>query len=52
MSGFRNKVAVVTGADARALGGFVRLTGSGYQRVFAAVAGRVMPKSKRPGATG
>ena len=36
---------VLVGADARALDLLVRLTGSGYQRVVARVAGRMLPKT-------
>lgn len=36
---------ILVGADAKALDVLVRLTGSGYQRVVATVARRIMPKS-------
>lgn len=36
---------ILVGADAKALDALVRLTGSGYQRVVATVARRIMPKS-------
>jgi len=35
---------ILVGSDAKLLDGFVRLTGSGYQRVLATVAARVLPK--------
>lgn len=35
---------VLIGSDARALDALVRLTGSGYQRVVATVAGRMLPR--------
>jgi NADP-dependent 3-hydroxy acid dehydrogenase YdfG len=39
----KNKARVLVGADAKALDLIVRLTGSGYQRLISAVAGRLMP---------
>ncbi|GBE64299.1 acetoin dehydrogenase [Mycobacterium sp. MFM001] len=39
----KNKARVLVGADAKALDLIVRATGSGYQRLFAAVMGRAMP---------
>ena len=36
---------ILVGADAKALDALVRLTGSGYQRIVATVARRIMPKS-------
>lgn len=41
----RSKPRVLIGLDAKALDGWVRLVGPGYQRVVAILAGRVMPKS-------
>lgn len=44
LDGVRKKKArVLVGADAKALDIFVRLTGSGYQRVLAGLVGRLMP---------
>lgn len=43
-----NHGRVLIGLDARVLDGFVRLTGSGYQRVVSAVTGLTMPKAKTP----
>ncbi|HEY7052811.1 MAG TPA: SDR family oxidoreductase [Mycobacterium sp.] len=40
----KNKARVLVGADAQALDLLVRVTGSGYQRVVAAVASRVIPR--------
>ena len=40
----KNKAKVLVGADAKVLDMFVRVTGSGYQRVLTALAGRFMPK--------
>jgi NADP-dependent 3-hydroxy acid dehydrogenase YdfG len=42
----KNKARVLVGPDARALDLIVRITGSGYQRLFALATERVMPKSK------
>ncbi|MCV7419828.1 SDR family NAD(P)-dependent oxidoreductase [Mycobacterium yunnanensis] len=39
----KNKARVLVGADAKALDVIVRLTGSGYQRLFASVIARTMP---------
>ncbi|BBY31228.1 SDR family NAD(P)-dependent oxidoreductase [Mycolicibacterium sediminis] len=39
----KNKARVLVGADAKALDILVRLTGSGYQRLFASVIGKIMP---------
>jgi NADP-dependent 3-hydroxy acid dehydrogenase YdfG/pimeloyl-ACP methyl ester carboxylesterase len=39
----KDRARVLVGADAKILDVIVRLTGSGYQRVFGAVAGRVNP---------
>lgn len=39
----KNKARVLVGADAKALDLVVRLTGSGYQRLFAPVLGRMLP---------
>jgi NADP-dependent 3-hydroxy acid dehydrogenase YdfG len=39
----KNKARVLVGADAKALDVIVRLTGSGYQRLFASVIARAMP---------
>ncbi|AEF41771.1 SDR family NAD(P)-dependent oxidoreductase [Hoyosella subflava] len=41
----RNRARCLIGLDARALDLFQRATGSGYQRIFAATAGRVMKKA-------
>ncbi|MFC4605676.1 SDR family NAD(P)-dependent oxidoreductase [Rhodococcus kronopolitis] len=41
----KSKARVLIGADAKFLDAWVRLVGSGYQRVVAIIAGRVMPKS-------
>lgn len=43
----KNKPRVLIGADAKLLDAWVRLVGSGYQRVVAIVAGRALPKSNR-----
>jgi NAD(P)-dependent dehydrogenase (short-subunit alcohol dehydrogenase family) len=40
----KNKARVLVGADAKVLDLLVRLTGSGYQRVFPAVMGRLIPR--------
>lgn len=42
----KSKGRVLIGADAKFLDAWVRLVGSGYQRILATVAGRMMPKSK------
>ncbi len=42
----KKKARVLVGADAKALDAIVRLTGSGYQRLFMTVTGRLIP---RPG---
>ena len=42
----KNKARVLVGPDAKALDLIVRITGSGYQRLFALATARVMPKSK------
>lgn len=39
----KNRARVLVGADAKILDAVVRATGSGYQRLFAAVTGRLMP---------
>ena len=39
----KNKARVLVGADAKALDVIVRLTGSGYQRLFSSVIARAMP---------
>jgi NADP-dependent 3-hydroxy acid dehydrogenase YdfG len=39
----KNKARVLVGADAKVLDVLVRLTGSGYQQLFAPVLGRLMP---------
>jgi NADP-dependent 3-hydroxy acid dehydrogenase YdfG len=39
----KNKARVLVGADAKALDVIVRITGSGYQRLFASVIARAMP---------
>lgn len=39
----KNKARVLVGADAKALDVIVRITGSGYQRLFASVISRAMP---------
>ncbi len=39
----KNKARVLVGADAKVLDLIVRVTGSGYQRLFAAVTARAMP---------
>jgi NADP-dependent 3-hydroxy acid dehydrogenase YdfG len=39
----KNKARVLVGADAKALDIVVRITGSGYQRLFSSVIARVMP---------
>lgn len=41
----RSKPRVLIGLDAKALDGWVRLVGPGYQRIVAILAARVMPKS-------
>lgn len=40
----KGKAKVLVGADAKILDVFVRVTGSGYQRVLSTLAGRFMPK--------
>ena len=40
----KGKAKVLVGADAKILDAFVRVTGSGYQRVLTALAGKFMPK--------
>jgi short-subunit dehydrogenase len=40
----RGRPRVLVGLDAKLLDAFVRLTGSGYQRLFAKAAKRVVPK--------
>ncbi|MFD4182211.1 SDR family NAD(P)-dependent oxidoreductase [Rhodococcus sp. NPDC058514] len=42
----KGKARVLIGADAKFLDAWVRLVGSGYQRITAEIAGRVMPKAK------
>jgi NADP-dependent 3-hydroxy acid dehydrogenase YdfG len=42
----KNKARVLVGPDAKALDLVVRLTGSGYQRLFAPVLGRMKPPSR------
>jgi NADP-dependent 3-hydroxy acid dehydrogenase YdfG len=42
----KNKARVLVGPDAKALDLIVRATGSGYQRLFAAVLGRIMPSTR------
>ena len=42
----KNKARVLVGPDAKALDLVVRLTGSGYQRLFAPVVGRMKPASR------
>lgn len=39
----RNRARVLVGPDAKALDVLVRLTGSGYQRLFSTVVGRLLP---------
>jgi NADP-dependent 3-hydroxy acid dehydrogenase YdfG len=40
----RNKARVLVGPDAKVLDVIVRITGSGYQRLFSAVASKAMPR--------
>ncbi|MGC0363022.1 NAD(P)-dependent dehydrogenase (short-subunit alcohol dehydrogenase family) [Rhodococcus sp. 27YEA15] len=42
----KNRGRVLIGLDAKALDLWVRLVGSGYQRITAIVAGRILPKSR------
>ncbi|WP_025735345.1 SDR family NAD(P)-dependent oxidoreductase [Mycobacterium genavense] len=42
----KNKARVLVGTDAKILDALVRLTGSGYQRLFAPVTRRVVPRKK------
>ncbi|MGH3632700.1 SDR family NAD(P)-dependent oxidoreductase [Mycobacterium sp.] len=42
----KNKARVLVGPDAKVLDAIVRATGSGYQRLFSAVVGRMMPSSR------
>ncbi|OHU98425.1 SDR family NAD(P)-dependent oxidoreductase [Mycobacterium talmoniae] len=42
----KNRARVLIGPDARVLDLLVRITGSGYQRLFSAVTGRMMPASR------
>ena len=44
--GRKGKARVLIGADAQLLDAWVRLVGSGYQRIVADIAGRVMPKGR------
>lgn len=46
-----NRGRVLIGLDARVLDLFVRVTGSGYQRIVSTVTGIAMPKPKTPAAT-
>ena len=41
----KNKARVLVGPGARALDLFVRATGSGYQRIFPSIVGRLMPQA-------
>jgi short-subunit dehydrogenase len=41
----RNKARVLVGPGAGALDLFVRVTGSGYQRILPSIVGRVMPRA-------
>ena len=41
----KKRARVLVGADAKALDALVRLTGSGYQRVFPIVLGRLIPRN-------
>lgn len=40
----KNKARVLVGPDAKILDVIVRITGSGYQRLFSAVAAKAMPR--------
>ena len=42
----KNKAKVLVGTDAKILDAFVRASGSGYQRVLTALAGRYMPRMR------
>jgi short-subunit dehydrogenase len=42
----KNKARVLVGPDAKVLDLLVRLTGSGYQRLFSAAVSRMMPSSR------
>jgi hypothetical protein len=42
----KNKARVLVGPDAKVLDIIVRLTGSGYQRLFSAVTARAMPSQR------
>ncbi|MFF0815450.1 SDR family NAD(P)-dependent oxidoreductase [Rhodococcus sp. NPDC003318] len=42
----KGKARVLIGADAKLLDAWVRVTGSGYQRIVAEIAGRVLPAGK------
>ena len=42
----KNKAKVLVGADAKILDGFLRASGSGYQRVLTMMAGRFMPRMR------
>ncbi|WP_024793826.1 SDR family NAD(P)-dependent oxidoreductase [Tomitella biformata] len=46
-----NRGRVLIGMDARVLDLFVRITGSGYQRIVSTVTGLAMPKPKAPAPT-
>lgn len=46
-----NRGRVLIGLDARVLDLFVRVTGSGYQRIVSTVTGLAMPKPKAPAST-
>lgn len=47
----KNKARVLVGPDAKVLDVIVRLTGSGYQRLFAAVTSRAMPAAPKYGSS-
>ncbi len=40
----KNRARVLVGADAKVLDVLVRITGSGYQRLFAGMMGRMLPR--------
>ena len=48
----RGKPRILVGADAKVMDALVRVVGARYQRLFATVAGRIMPKAVAPPSTG
>ena len=48
----KGKPRILVGSDAKALDALVRVVGARYQRLFALVGGRVLPKAVRPPSVG